>query len=127
MKNFGLPFDYDNATEEERKEFRAWAFANSPLDEEEQWIEDHSDDFVPAPEWVGKSLREAAKNPPRIRYSKEEKKHVSLRLDNEDIDRLKGLATEQGIQYQSLIGSVLHRYVMGTLVDVSEIRKLSAK
>ena len=25
------------------------------LDEEEQWIEDHLEEFVPAPEWVGKS------------------------------------------------------------------------
>jgi predicted DNA binding CopG/RHH family protein len=103
-------------------------FDNLVLDEEEQWIEDHLEEFVPAPEWVGESLREAAKNPPRIHYSKQEnKKHVSLRLDNDDIDKLKGLAMNQGLQYQTLIGSVLHRYVMGTLVDVSEIRKVFAK
>ncbi|MBO4320605.1 MAG: hypothetical protein J5857_09075 [Treponema sp.] len=98
------------------------------LDEEEQWIEDHLEEFVPAPEWVGKSLREAAKNPPKIHYSeKESKKPVSLRLDSTDIDKLKTIAIDQGLNYQSLIGSVLHRYVAGTLIDIVEARKILAR
>ena len=102
-------------------------FDNLVLDEEEQWIEDHLEEFVPAPEWVGKSLREAAKNPPKIHYAeKENKKQVSMRLDSNDIDRLKVIAVEQGLPYQSLVGSVLHRYAMGTLVDVNEVKKVVA-
>lgn len=125
MAEIKIPFDYENATESERKAFSAWAFENSPLDEEEQWIEDHLDEFVAAPEWVGESLRKAAKNPPKIHYSgKEVKKPVSLRLDSTDIDKLKTIAVEQGLNYQSLIGSVLHRYVTGTLVDIAEARKV---
>lgn len=125
MAEIKIPFDYENATESERKAFSAWAFENSPLDEEEQWIEDHLDEFVAAPEWVGESLRKAAKNPPKIHYSgKEVKKPVSLRLDSTDIDKLKTIAIEQGLNYQSLIGSVLHRYVTGTLVDIAEARKV---
>ena len=125
MAEIKIPFDYENATESERKAFSAWAFGNSPLDEEQQWIEDHLDEFVAAPEWVGESLRKAAKNPPKIHYSgKEVKKPVSLRLDSTDIDKLKTIAIEQGLNYQSLIGSVLHRYVTGTLVDIAEARKV---
>lgn len=128
MAEIKIPFDYENATESERKTFSAWAFENSPLDEEEQWIEDHLDEFVAAPEWVGESLRKAAKNPPKIHYSgKEVKKPVSLRLDSTDIDKLKTIAVEQGLNYQSLIGSVLHRYVTGTLVDIAEARKVFAR
>jgi|GEM_PF-562929 len=128
MAEIKIPFDYENATESERKAFSAWAFENSPLDEEEQWIEDHLDEFVAAPEWVGESLRKAAKNPPKIHYSgKEVKKPVSLRLDSTDIDKLKTIAVEQGLNYQSLIGSVLHRYVTGTLVDIAEARKVFAR
>lgn len=128
MAEIKIPFDYENATESERKAFSAWAFENSPLDEEEQWIEDHLDEFVAAPEWVGESLRKAAKNPPKIHYSgKEVKKSVSLRLDSTDIDKLKTIAVEQGLNYQSLIGSVLHRYVTGTLVDIAEARKVFAR
>ena len=101
---------------------------NLVLDEEEQWIEDHLEEFIPAPEWVGKSLREAAKNPPKIHYAqKENKRQVSMRLDGEDIDKLKVIAVQQGLQYQSLIGSILHRYATGTLVDVSEVRKVLAR
>lgn len=128
MAEIKIPFDYENATESERKAFSAWAFENSPLDEEEQWIEDHLDEFVAAPEWVGESLRKAAKNPPKIHYSgKEVKKPVSLRLDSTDIDKLKTIAVEQGLNYQSLIGSVLHRYVTGALVDIAEARKVFAR
>lgn len=128
MAEMKIPFDYENATESERKAFSAWAFENSPLDEEEQWIEDHLDEFVAAPEWVGESLRKAAKNPPKIHYSgKEVKKPVSLRLDSTDIDKLKTIAVEQGLNYQSLIGSVLHRYVTGALVDIAEARKVFAR
>lgn len=101
---------------------------NIILDKEEQWIEDHLDEFVAAPEWVGESLRKAAKNPPKIHYSsKEVKKPVSLRLDSTDIDKLKTIAVEQGLNYQSLIGSVLHRYVTGALVDIAEARKVFAR
>ena len=128
MAEIKIPFNYENATESERKAFSAWAFENSPLDEEEQWIEDHLDEFVAAPEWGGESLRKAAKNPPKIHYSgKEVKKPVSLRLDSTDIDKLKTIAVEQGLNYQSLIGSVLHRYVTGTLVDIAEARKVFAR
>lgn len=128
MAEMKIPFDYENAAESERKAFSAWAFENSPLDEEEQWIEDHRNEFVAAPEWVGESLRKAAKNPPKIHYSgKEVKKPVSLRLDSTDIDKLKTIAVEQGLNYQSLIGSVLHRYVTGALVDIAEARKVFAR
>ena len=46
MKEFKRPFDYDNATEEERKEFRKWAFENLVLDKEEQWNEENSDGIL---------------------------------------------------------------------------------
>lgn len=101
------------------------AFWNSPLDEEEQSYEDNAENFVSAPEWVGKSLREAAKNPPTVHYSERQvKKPVTFRMDVADMDRIKQMAMEQGLQYQSLVGSILHRYAMGTLVDITEARKV---
>ena len=130
MAEIKIPFDYENATESERKAFSAWAFENSSLDEEEQWIEDHRNEFVPVEnqEDVRDQFIEAAKNPPKMHYSgKEVKKPVSLRLDSTDKDKLKTIAVEQGLNYQSLIGSVLHRYVTGTLVDIAEARKVFAR
>lgn len=101
------------------------AFWNSPLDEEEQWTEDNFEDFKPAPEWVGKSLREAAQNQLAVRYSERKtKKAVTIRIDENDINLLKSKAIEQGLQYQSLICSILHRYASDDLVDVAEVKKV---
>ncbi len=105
-------------------------FDNPILDKEEQWIEDHLNEFTPfeGADKMREQLIEAAKKPPKIHYSdKETKKPVSLRLDAMDIDKLKMIALDQGLNYQSLIGSVLHRYVAGTLIDIVEARKILAR
>lgn len=113
-----------NMTEKEKKEFED-KFWNSPLDEEEQWYEDHSDDFVPVEnlQKERKVLIQAAKNTVR-NIEKQNKKMFSLRLEQEDINGLKEIAKEQGLPYQSLIGSIVHRYINGTLVDISEVKKI---
>lgn len=68
---------------------------------------------------------EAANKPAVIHYSERKpKKPVTIRVDDDDIDLLKKKAIEQGLQYQSLVCSVLHRCAVGTLVDVSEARKI---
>lgn len=41
------------------------------------------------------------------------KRPVSLRLQEQDIQKVKAMAYEQGIPYQTLIGSIIHRYVKG--------------
>lgn len=79
-------------------------FWNSPLDEEEQWYEDHFDEFVPAPAWVGKSLRKAAKNTMK---ELNKKKTVTINLDNSVLSYFKQLAVETGIAYQNLINLYL--------------------
>lgn len=47
------------------------------------------------------------------------KKLISTRLAERDLIRLKAKAMEQGIPYQSLLASIVHRYVEGDLVDKS--------
>ena len=57
-------------------------------------------------------LREAARNtlnPP--------KKHISARLPERDLVGLKARALALGIPYQTLLTSIVHRYVEGTLVE----------
>lgn len=100
-------------------------FWNSPLDEEEQWYEDHFDEFKPVenqPE-IRKQMMEAAKNPPVVHHASD-KKPVTMRLDTGDIISLKDIAREKGLPYQSLIGSILHQYASGTLVELSEVHKI---
>jgi predicted DNA binding CopG/RHH family protein len=43
------------------------------------------------------------------------RKPVNLRILESDLAKLKSQALQQGIPYQTLIGSILHRYVNGDL------------
>jgi predicted DNA binding CopG/RHH family protein len=42
---------------------------------------------------------------------------VSLRLDGGDLSDIRTEAARLGIPYQTLIGSILHRYASGELID----------
>jgi len=45
------------------------------------------------------------------------KSAISIRLDGSVLAAFKTEATRMGIPYQTLIGSVLHRYINGELMD----------
>jgi predicted DNA binding CopG/RHH family protein len=45
------------------------------------------------------------------------RKPVTLRLLENDISRLKVKAIEDGLPYQTLLGSIIHKYVTGRLVE----------
>ena len=42
---------------------------------------------------------------------------VNIRISSKDLDALKARALEEGIPYQTLMASVLHKYVGGRLVE----------
>ena len=44
-------------------------------------------------------------------------KHVNIRLSEKDLEEIKIRALEEGIPYQTLMGSVLHKYLSGRLVE----------
>ena len=43
------------------------------------------------------------------------KKPITIRLSQADIDALKMIAANEGLPYQTLISSILHKYSVGTL------------
>lgn len=47
----------------------------------------------------------------------ERKRPVTVRLQERDLRRLRVIAQEKGIPYQTLIGSILHQYVTGRMVE----------
>jgi len=51
---------------------------------------------------------------------------TSIRLDGSILAWLKTEAKRQGIPYQTLISSVLHRFANADLIDKSEVKKLQA-
>lgn len=44
---------------------------------------------------------------------------INIRLTSEDLGALRARALQEGIPYQTLISSVLHKYVSGRLLDRS--------
>ena len=44
---------------------------------------------------------------------------VNIRLSKKDLEAILKRALEEGIPYQTLMGSVLHKYADGRLVDKS--------
>lgn len=46
-------------------------------------------------------------------------KRINIRISNRDLEALQRRALEEGLPYQSLVSSVLHKYVSGGLKDIS--------
>ena len=49
---------------------------------------------------------------------------ISLRISEEDLQLTKKRAVKEGIPYQTLISSIVHRYVTDQLVETDEVRKI---
>lgn len=45
-------------------------------------------------------------------------KRINIRISNRDLTAIQRRAVEEGMPYQTLIASILHKYVSGGLVDV---------
>ena len=50
-------------------------------------------------------------------------RNINIRINQLDLANLKRNAEQEGIPYQTLIASVLHKYLSGRLVDEINIRK----
>jgi len=46
-------------------------------------------------------------------------KRINIRLSGHDLSAIQRRALEEGIPYQTLVSSVLHKYVSGTLQDIT--------
>jgi predicted DNA binding CopG/RHH family protein len=85
------------------------------FDEEEQEIIDAFDAGELKSTQPGSALLERHRAYARNTTSKE--KRVNIRLSAKDLEDIKIRAMEEGIPYQTLMGSVLHKYVSGRLVE----------
>lgn len=50
-------------------------------------------------------------------------KRVNIRIPSKVLEELQAIAIEDGIPYQTLMSSILHRYVTGRLVDRTRSNK----
>ena len=73
------------------------------LTKEEQWIEDHAEEFVPitGPEYdfIVASLER-----------KKKEMVLNMRINGDDLKAIKQKAKKAGIKYQTLISEMLHRF-----------------
>ena len=86
------------------------------LNNEEKEIENNIDSLVSVSgkkkERIESILAKAKKN-----------KAISLRIAEYDLEKLKEKAASDGIPYQTLINTVLHKYITNQLLDKNEVLK----
>ena len=86
------------------------------LDEYEKKIENEILNFV--------SLSSEEKSKIENIIDKEnEKKSISLRLRKYDLEKLKERAQQEGMPYQTLLSSIVHKFISDQLIDKRSILK----
>jgi len=53
-------------------------------------------------------------------------KRVNIRMSQKDLDAVQKKALEEGIPYQTLLSSVIHKYVSGRLTEKNPWRRLQS-
>ncbi len=83
------------------------------LDKEEKELSDSFDKG----EWVSVKNQKQEKNKTRIASSNYQKKdaRINIRISMTDLDQIKQKAAYEGLPYQTLIASILHKYAAGHL------------
>lgn len=61
--------------------------------------------------------REVKKLQQYARNTLQKDKRINIRMSSADLDRVRVIATQQGIPYQTLISSIIHKYVSGYLKE----------
>ena len=62
-----------------------------------------------------KKLQEYARN------TLQKDKRINIRMSSKDLDQVQVIAAQEGIPYQTLISSVIHKYVSGYLLEKKRV------
>jgi len=87
------------------------------LTEEEKLIEENIDKLVPISKLKAAKINE-------ILTKARKNRSISLRISHYDLEKLKEKAEKVGMPYQTLINSILHKYVTNQLLDEEAIIKV---
>jgi len=88
------------------------------LDTDEKIIEKEAREYKKVSEEKKKSIDS-------ILEKSSKKRVITLRLNNNDLEQIKSIANTEGIPYQTLISSILHKYINDRFVDKNEVFKIS--
>ena len=86
------------------------------LDDFEQLIENNAEKYVPISDAEMTEVE-------TIINAANKTKNINIRITAYDIEKVKKRAAEEGIPYQTLISSVIHKYVTGKLIDENAVLK----
>ena len=86
------------------------------LDNFEKEIEKNAEQYV-------KTSKKTQQRIKKIITKANEKNRVTLRLNNQTLELIKQKAQEEGLPYQTLISSILHKYASDKLIDEKYILK----
>ena len=70
-------------------------------------------------EWkpVKKRKQEIKKLQKYARNTLQKDKRINIRMSSKDLDQVQAIAAQEGIPYQTLISSIIHKYVSGYLIE----------
>lgn len=52
-------------------------------------------------------------------------KRINIRISNRDLTAIQSRATEEGIPYQTFVSSIIHKYISGSLQDLTATKHTS--
>jgi predicted DNA binding CopG/RHH family protein len=85
------------------------------LDNEEKEILESYErgEWVPVktPQKEKMKLRKYARN------TLQKDKRINIRMSSKDLDQVQVIAVQEGIPYQTLVSSIIHKYVSGYLIE----------
>lgn len=86
--------------------------------EERDILKDFEDDLLESS--LTKKRKNVFKQAAETIFKKD--KRINIRLSNRDLEALQRRALEEDVPYQTLVSSVLHKYVSGSLQDIRPIK-----
>lgn len=54
-------------------------------------------------------------------------KRINIRISNRDLTAIRSRASEDGIPYQTFVSSIIHKYISGSLQDLTANKKFQSK
>ena len=79
------------------------------------YIENENPESIPDVQEKMKKIKSAVTE----KYTR--RKAINIKVLESDLEKLKAKALEEGMPYQTLLNSVLHKYLTGKLVEKSKI------
>jgi predicted DNA binding CopG/RHH family protein len=89
------------------------------LDQYEKNIDKKSSQYLPITEKKKKVIENIIEN------SRSKSKNINIRISDSDLNKIKERSLREGLPYQTLITSIIHKYVTDQFIEESQIEKVA--